>query len=291
VSDEPEITIEANPGTVDREYLSDLRESGVNRVSFGVQSFDDEMLKCLGRIHSSADAVRSFEAARGAGYDNVNADLIFGLPDQSAALWEADLREVLSLRPEHISFYDLQLEEETPLYEDVMSGRLEALSDIEDRKMYHAAVNALTDSGYIHYEISNAALPGKESKHNLKYWSMQDYLGVGLGAHSYIKGRRFYNTEFLRDYIKANNSEQMVSGYYNNTRGDEMSEYIWLGLRRIAGISLSDFFRKFGEDFMNLYAEETEGLIARKLLMREGDKLRLTPLGLDLSNVVFRQFV
>jgi len=291
VSDSPEITVEANPGTVDLDYLLSLKESGVNRISFGVQSFDEEMLERLGRIHTADEAIRSFEAARDAGYDSVNIDLIFGLPDQSAASWNADLRRALSLHPDHISFYGLQLEEETPLYDDVMSGKLEALSDIEDRKMYHAAVEALTGNGYIHYEISNAALPGKASRHNLKYWSMEDYLGVGLGAHSYIKGRRFSNTEFLGDYIKAASSEQMVSSYYNNTRGDEMSEYIWLGLRRTEGISLSDFFRKFGEDFMKLYAEETEDLIARRLLTRDGDKLRLTALGLDLSNVVFREFV
>ncbi|MDR0596558.1 MAG: radical SAM family heme chaperone HemW, partial [Clostridiales Family XIII bacterium] len=285
VAGEPEITVEANPGTVDRQYLAALRESGVNRVSFGVQSFDEKTLERLGRIHTAAEAAGSFMAARDAGFDNINIDLIFGLPAQSAEQWDADLREALSLRPEHISFYGLQLEEETPLYDDVMSGRLDALSDIEDRRMYHSAVEALTRGGYVHYEISNAALPGRESRHNLKYWSMDDYLGIGLGAHSYIQGRRFSNTEFLVDYIKANGSDQMVSNYYNNTRGDEMSEYIWLGLRRTDGISLSDFERKFGVDFLQLYAEETENLIGRKLLTRDGDKLRLTPLGLDLSNV------
>jgi oxygen-independent coproporphyrinogen-3 oxidase len=157
--------------------------------------------------------------------------------------------------------------------------------------MYHAAVDALTAAGYEHYEISNAALPGRRSRHNLKYWSMDDYLGFGLGAHSYLDGRRFVNTEFRGDYIKARTSEQMVSSYYNNTRGDEMSEYIWLGLRRTDGISLSDFSSRFGEDFMTIYEHEAENLIERKLLTRDGDKLRLTALGLDLSNVVFREFV
>jgi oxygen-independent coproporphyrinogen-3 oxidase len=291
VSDDVEITIEANPGTADRGYLQSLRNVGVNRLSFGVQSFDDAMLRRLGRIHTASEAVAAYEAARAAGYDNVNIDLIFGLPDQSAASWARDLANAVSLRPEHLSFYDLQLEEETPLYEDVMSGRLEALSDIDDRRMYHAAVDILTKSGYEHYEISNAALPGKRSRHNLKYWSLDDYLGIGLGAHSYICGRRFSNTEFRGDYIKARGSDQMVSNYYNNTRGDEISEYVWLGLRRTDGISLSDFSARFGEDFMKIFAEETEGLIERRLLTREGDKLRLTALGLDLSNVVFREFV
>jgi oxygen-independent coproporphyrinogen-3 oxidase len=291
VADDAEITVEANPGTVDREYLRAIRDIGANRLSFGVQSFDDCTLMRLGRVHSAREAVDSYAVAREAGYDNVNIDLIFGLPDQSAASWEGDIRTALSLRPDHLSFYDLQLEEETPLYEDVMSGRLEALTDIEDRRMYHAAVDALTAAGYEHYEISNAALPGRRSRHNLKYWSMDDYLGFGLGAHSYLDGRRFTNTEFRGDYIKARSSEQMVSSYYNNTKGDEISEYIWLGLRRTDGISLSDFSARFGEDFMNLYAHETENLIERKLLTRDGDKLRLTALGLDLSNVVFREFV
>jgi oxygen-independent coproporphyrinogen-3 oxidase len=291
VSEDVEITIEANPGTTDMNYMRSLRDVGVNRVSFGVQSFDDAMLLRLGRIHTASEAIIAYEAARAAGYDNVNIDLIFGLPDQSSASWERDLKNVLSLRPDHVSFYDLQLEEETPLYEDVISGRLEALSDIDDRRMYHATVEALTKGGYEHYEISNAALPGKLSRHNLKYWSLDDYLGFGLGAHSYICGRRFSNTEFRGDYIKAHTSDQMVSNYYNNTRGDEISEYVWLGLRRTAGISLSDFSDRFGEDFMKIFAVETEGLIERKLLMREGDKLNLTALGLDLSNVVFREFV
>jgi oxygen-independent coproporphyrinogen-3 oxidase len=291
VADGAEITIEANPGTTDREYLRLVREIGANRISFGVQSFDDDMLQRLGRVHTAREAEESYEAAREAGYDNVNMDLIFGLPDQSAASWARDIDKAIALRPEHISFYDLQLEEETPLYEDVMAGRLEALSDIEDRRMYHAAVDALTAAGYEHYEISNAALPGMRSRHNLKYWSLDDYLGFGLGAHSYINGRRFVNTEFRNDYIKAGSSEQMVSSYYNNTPGDEMSEYIWLGLRRTEGISLSDFSARFGKDFMKLYAVETENLIERKLLTRDGDKLRLTALGLDLSNVVFREFV
>ncbi|MDR2162924.1 MAG: radical SAM family heme chaperone HemW [Clostridiales Family XIII bacterium] len=291
VADDAEITIEANPGTVDREYLRGVREVGANRISFGVQSFDDGTLRRLGRIHTSREAVESYDAARAAGYGNVNIDLIFGLPDQSVGSWAGDIRTSLGLRPDHISFYDLQLEEETPLYEDVISGRLEALSDIEDRRMYHSAVDALTVSGYEHYEISNAALPGMKSRHNLKYWSMDDYLGFGLGAHSYMDGRRFVNTEFRSDYIKAGSSEQMVSSYYNNTPGDEMSEYIWLGLRRTDGISLTDFSERFGEDFMKLYASEMENLIERKLLMCDGDKLRLTALGLDLSNVVFREFV
>jgi oxygen-independent coproporphyrinogen-3 oxidase len=291
VCEDVEITIEANPGTADRSYLQSLRDVGVNRVSFGVQSFDDAMLHRLGRIHTAREAIAAYEAARVAGYDNVNIDLIFGLPDQGPESWARDLDNVLSLRPDHVSFYDLQLEEETPLYEDVMSGRLEALSDIDDRRMYHAAVETLTKGGYEHYEISNAALPGKRSRHNLKYWSMDDYLGFGLGAHSYLCGRRFSNTEFRGDYIKACSSDQMVSSYYNNTRGDEISEYIWLGLRRTDGISLSDFSARFGEDFMKIYAVETEGLIERRLLTREGDKLRLTALGLDLSNVVFREFV
>jgi oxygen-independent coproporphyrinogen-3 oxidase len=291
VTNSPEITVEANPGTVDEICLRSLSDVGVNRLSFGVQSFDDRMLERLGRVHTAREAVESIESARRAGIGNLNIDLIFGLPDQSAESWESDVQTALSLRPEHISFYDLQLEEETPLYEDVISGRLEAISDIEDRLMYHSAVSALTDAGYVHYEISNAALPGMASRHNLKYWSLDNYLGFGLGAHSYMDGRRFSNTEFRGDYIKAMSSDQMVSNYYNNTRGDEISEYVWLGLRRTDGISLSDFRGRFGEDFMHIYAEETEGLIERKLLTRDGDKLRLTALGLDLSNVVFREFV
>jgi oxygen-independent coproporphyrinogen-3 oxidase len=291
VADDAEITVESNPGTVDRAYLERLKESGVNRLSIGVQSFNGEMLELLGRVHSSSEAIGAFEAARAADFDNVNIDLIFGMPGQSVGLWREDLHRAVALGPDHISFYDLQIEEETPIYEDLMSGLLEPISDISDRRMYHAAIETLTNAGYEHYEISNAARPGRRSRHNLKYWSMDDYLGVGLGAHSYIAGRRFVNTEFRSDYITAHDSDHMVSSYYNNTRGDEMSEYIFLGLRRTEGISLSDFALRFGEDFYSLYSTETENLIERRLLKREGDMLKLTPLGLDLSNIVFREFV
>ncbi|MDR1027881.1 MAG: radical SAM family heme chaperone HemW, partial [Clostridiales Family XIII bacterium] len=194
VADDAEVTMEANPGTIGAEGLHDCRRAGVTRLSIGAQSFDPRILGFLGRIHGAEDTRRVYAAARAAGFENINLDLIFGIPSERIETWEGDVAAAVALEPEHISFYSLQFEEGTPLWGDLMDGRIEELSDIEDRRMYHGAIDALAQAGYAHYEISNAAKPGFESRHNLKYWSMDDYLGVGLGAHSYVNGRRFANT-------------------------------------------------------------------------------------------------
>jgi oxygen-independent coproporphyrinogen-3 oxidase len=291
ITDDAEITIEANPGTVSQYDLIDLHRAGVNRISFGVQSFNDKKLRYLGRIHSADAAVKSIYSARRARFKNINIDLIFGVPGETRALWAEDIETAVELSPEHISFYDLQIEEGTPVCDDIVSGSVAEVSEIEDRLMYHDAIKKLTKAGYMHYEISNAARQGHQSRHNLKYWSMQDYIGLGLGAHSYTAGRRFSNTEDLSVYLAADSSAGMTYETYNNKRSDEISEFIFLGLRRTSGISLSAFRERFGVEFDSLFADETRSLIERKLLQRSGDVLKLTQLGLDLSNVVFLEYV
>ncbi|MDR0817217.1 MAG: radical SAM family heme chaperone HemW, partial [Clostridiales Family XIII bacterium] len=290
-SEDAEITIEANPGTVSQYDLIDLHHAGLNRISIGVQSFNDKKLKYLGRIHSADAAIKAVHSARRALFKNINIDLIFGVPAETRALWAADVETAIELSPEHISFYDLQVEEGTPVCEDIINGSVEEVDEIEDRLMYHDAIKKLTKAGYVHYEISNAARPGRQSRHNLKYWGMLDYVGIGLGAHSYTAGRRFSNTEDLAVYLSANSSIEMTGESYNNKRGDEISEFIFLGLRRTAGISLAAFRERFGVEFDTLFADETRSLIERKLLQRNGDILKLTQLGLDLSNVVFVEYV
>lgn len=186
LADDAEVTMEVNPGTVDFESLVRYRKAGINRLSIGVQSFNDEELEFLGRIHSAEDAERCFYDARRAGFENINIDLIFGFPGNTLEMWKKTLKRVIDLQPDHISFYSLQIEEETPLYEMFRKDMVEQISDEINRQMYHDAVQMLKERGYVHYEISNASLPGKQCRHNLKYWSMCDYVGFGLSAHSYL---------------------------------------------------------------------------------------------------------
>ncbi|GHU63076.1 coproporphyrinogen III oxidase [Clostridia bacterium] len=289
--DDCEITIEVNPVSQAREKFRAYRSAGVNRVSIGVQSFDPDVLAFLGRPHTAEEAERAVADARAEGLDNINIDLMFGVPGQDLTSWERDLKKALKLAPEHISFYSLGIEEGTPLFEDLLEDRFVEIDEILDRRMYHLAKEILTDAGFRHYEISNAALPGRESRHNLKYWSMDPYLGLGAAAHSYFGGRRFANTSKLTEYMTAVSVSDMTNWAHENTPGDEMSEFVFLGLRRTEGIRFSDFHTSFGRDFWELYGEETEKLIRRGLLERDGDELRLTDLGLDLANNVFSEYV
>ncbi|MBE6036935.1 MAG: oxygen-independent coproporphyrinogen III oxidase [Clostridiales bacterium] len=288
VADDVEITAEVNPGTIDVDKMSVWGVFGVNRMSIGAQSMDNDLLKTLGRIHTAEEFVNTYETARRYFYKNINVDLIFGIPGQTLEQWEDTLKKVIALDPNHVSFYSLQLEEGTPFYKMVKEGKLVPTADELDRDMYHLAVKMLTEAGYNHYEISNAAKPGFESKHNLKYWSMEEYLGLGLGAHSYLEGKRFSNTTDLEDYI-ANGGG--VVWTYENTEADNISEYLFTGLRKVAGISLSDFEARFGKKLTDVYGKEVEKHIAGGLLVQEGDMLHLTAKGLDVANTVLCDFV
>jgi len=291
VEKEAEITIEANPGTVDQEYLKALNSAGFNRISFGVQSFSQEKLDYLGRIHSADDSKKAFYQAWSAGFSNINIDMIFAVPGETAVSWEEDLGAAMKLAPDHISFYALQIEEGTPVYEDIMNGRAEAVDEIEDRRMYHHAVDTIIAAGYEHYEISNASLPGFRSRHNIKYWSLDDYLGLGLGSHSYISSNRFSNVTEMSEYVLAKDIDSITAESKMNKPGDDMSEYVFLGLRRTEGIDLDDFRKRFGHDFDSVYSDETRSLEERDLLVRSGNMLQLTRLGLDVGNVVFAEYV
>ncbi|MDR0356834.1 MAG: radical SAM family heme chaperone HemW [Clostridiales Family XIII bacterium] len=291
VADDAEVSLEVNPGTADENKLAAYRNAGVTRLSIGAQSFDSDTLKFLGRIHTERDTLRTFALARDVGFENVNIDLIFGMPDETPETWKRDIETAVAMEPEHISFYSLQIEEGTPLFGDMERGRFETLSDIDDRRMYHAAIETLEGAGYVHYEISNAAKPGFASRHNLKYWSMEDYLGVGLGAHSYAGGRRFANTDVWNDYMGACDHDMMTTWSHKNSRGEDISEYVFLGLRKTEGIDLEQFRRHFGKDFWEIYNEETRMLMERGLLEHSDGILRLTRLGLDLSNRVFSEYV
>lgn len=287
-----EITIEANPGTLTMEKLELYRQSGINRLSLGLQSADDQELNYLGRIHTYEDFLKSYQRARQAGFTNINVDLMSALPGQDLHSWKTTLRKVLMLKPEHISAYSLILEEGTPFFERYEKGLLEPASEELDREMYHWAVDYLAEQGYGQYEISNFARTGKESRHNCIYWRAEEYLGLGLGAHSYLAGERFHNPYSLRDYIAAAGEvSRLKEEVQQITREDALAEFMFLGLRLTEGASFLRFRERFGTEMQTIYGKEISELINLGLLEETEKGIRLTRRGIDVSNVVFEKFL
>lgn len=287
-----EVTVEANPGTVDGAGLTELRQAGVNRLSIGVQSFHDRLLGVLGRIHSAAQAVQAVQLARKAGFDNLNLDFIFGIPGQTNHDWRETLHRAVEIAPEHIAAYSLQLEEGTPLAQAAERGAICACPEETELTMYRDAVAFLTAHGYSHYELSNFARPGRQCAHSLVYWLNQPYLGLGPAAHSLIKGVRFANDISLAGYSDMLSREEYpVENRTRLTAADEISETMFLGLRLTAGVDLNQFYRRFGRRAEDIYRNEIAGLIQKGLLEISEGSLRLTTKGLPLANVVFREFV
>ena len=311
-----EVSFEANPGTVDRAYLSGLLRLGVNRLSLGVQSFQDDELRTLGRIHTAEEAREAFRLARQAGFANVNLDLIYGLPRQTLTGWQRTLNEAIALGPDHLSLYALTLEEGTRLAEDVACGRLLRPDADLAADMYVWAEEALAAAAYQHYEISNWALPGGRCRHNLTYWLNRPYLGLGAGAHSCLGGFRFANVRDPREYVRlvkegaelqraadglASSSfaslRTSLAGLLHVVLAEEvstaraMAETAVLGLRLVEGLSLAEFRRRFGAELMSAYGPQVEELETLGLLERANGCLRLTPRGRLLGNEVFERFL
>lgn len=288
-----EITLEVNPGTVDLSRLMGFKRAGVNRLSLGVQSFKDKTLEMLGRIHSSGASLEAFNDARRAGFDNVGIDLIFGVPGQGLGDWEEDIEMVLTIRPEHISTYSLTIEKGTPFYKLAQEGLLTSPSDDEEAEMYESAISRFKGSGYIHYEISNFALPGMESRHNQRYWLYKDYIGLGAGAHSYLGsvpsfGVRWWNEKAPFIYMERIEREgNAMEGREFLTREEAITEGIFLGLRRPEGLDKGWFLRRFGIGLESTYPETIGRLKDRGLLLEEGRFIKLSHQGLLLSNEVF----
>jgi len=288
-----EVTVEANPGTVDEGYLAGLRAAGVNRISLGVQSFDDGELRLLGRIHNADQAQQAYHQARAAGFRNVNLDLIFGLPGQTVGRWRATLQQALDFGPEHLSLYALTLEEHTPLAGRIARGELPAPDDDLAAEMYELAEAELAHAGYVHYEISNWARPGFECQHNLIYWRNQPYLGLGAGAHSWSAGCRWANVCVPQTYI-----EEMTGGHQPVAEHEvigtalEMAETAILGLRLVEeGVNLGAFRARFGADFAAVYEREVRELVDLGLLEATPNRVRLTRRGRLLGNQVFQCFL
>lgn len=288
-----EITIEVNPGTVTLEKLEDYNKVGINRLSIGLQSTHEHLLKEIGRIHTYLDFLDTFRFAREAGFENINVDLMIGLPNQTLAEVQDSIEEIVSMEPEHISVYSLILEEGTPLFKKVEEG-LELPDEELERKMYWNVKRILEANGYNHYEISNFAKQGYESKHNLDCWNQKEYIGFGVAAHSYTNGIRYSNIENLEQYIKNYDEDKTEENLVFHEKQDMeamQKEYMLLGLRKIDGVSIQEFKIKFVANPVFLYHSELEKLVNEELLEIDGDMIKLTNKGLDLANIVWEEFV
>ncbi|GFR34524.1 radical SAM family heme chaperone HemW [Thermobrachium celere] len=287
-----EYTIEANPGTLNKEKLILLKNYGINRLSLGLQSVDDKMLKKLGRIHKYEDFLKNYFDARDVGFTNINVDIMFNLPNQTKEEFMFNLYELIKINPEHISCYSLIIEEGTKFYEMHVKNELMLLDEEEERLIYHEINNVLKQNGYIQYEISNYAKKGYECKHNIIYWTDEEYIGVGAGAHSYYEGKRFNNISNVYEYInKIKLYNSAVEECINLTEAEHMSEFIFLGLRMNRGININQFKSKFNKDIMEIYSKEINELINNGLIEKVGENIRLTEKGRDLSNLVFVSFI
>lgn len=294
IMEDAEITVEANPATLSDEKMERYLRKGVNRLSIGVQSFDNHILGILGRIHNKNDAFYSFQRAKKAGFENINLDIMFGIPGQTMKMWKDTVRQCIFLRPTHISLYSLQIEEGTEFYKMIYEdGQLDPLPEITDREMYHAALKMMRTAGYEHYEISNGALPGCRSRHNMKYWSYAEYLGLGLGASSFVDGSRFKNCDKMHDYISAikQNVAPVDAGSVENyTTREEMGIFVFTGLRKAEGISLDDFRKVFREDFFSVYDRSILNKY-KGMLIFDGERLYLSERGMDISNTIMAEFI
>ncbi len=290
-----EVTLEANPGTVTAENLAGYRSAGVNRLSLGVQSLDDRFLALLGRVHTAAEARQAVALARRAGFDNLGIDLIHSLPGQSLAQWQGTLREAVALGPEHVSAYGLSIEEGTPFAASLACGELNLPDEEESVRMIETTLETLAAAGFEPYEIANFARPGQRSRHNQVYWQRGSYLGFGAGAHSFLAGRwgvRWHNPSELTAYqgtIAAGFPAELDRTVL--TEQEARSEFMFLGLRLLEGVSDAAFRAAFGLGLAEAWPTEIDAQIAAGLLERDKDRLRLTRPGLLLSNRVFAAFV
>ncbi len=292
IAKDAEITIEANPGTLTREKLISLKNLGVNRLSIGLQAYQNQLLKIMGRIHTVEDFEKNFETARNVGFDNINIDLIFGLPNQEVEDFDETLKKVLHIFPEHISCYSLSVEEDTEFYRRQQEGTLALPSEDDEREMYYRAIELLTNKGYNHYEISNFAMPGRESKHNMIYWTYQEYLGLGAGAHSFLDNKRFYNYSSIQAYIKSiNEHSNAVANIEPISVEEQQAEFCFLGLRLLDGLDKKAFQKRFGKKFTQVYGRAIEKLKEQELIKENTNKIRLTSRGLDFANIVFAEFL
>ncbi len=287
-----EITVEANPGSVSRVYLEGLRAAGINRLSFGVQSFDDSELQMLGRTHTAREARLAVKLARAAGFTNLSLDLIAGLPEQKMESWRRNLEEAFALRPNHLSVYLLELYKDTPLLQRIERGQLRAIDEELAVEMYFALLDEAAVRGYEHYELSNWAQPGYESRHNLKYWTGAPYWAFGVSAAGYNGSARWSNTRNLHEYLaRLEGGHSPVVEWIELNEDDRQSESLFLRLRLKDGIDLSAHRARFGVDVIERYGAKLERLREAGLIELDGESLKLSRAGTVLANEVFEVFV
>ncbi len=295
VEEAAEITLEVNPGTATPEKLKRYKELGINRLSIGVQSANEAELKLLGRIHSFEEAKNTVQWAREAGFENISLDLMSALPGQTLEDYKQNVEAILALNPEHISSYSLIIEEKTPFYEQYAEGKekeAELPDEETDRAMYAYTKERLKEAGYERYEISNYAKTGYESRHNSSYWTGVEYLGVGLGASSLFTNARYHNETDLTVYIEETEAGKDVRREIERlVQTEQMEEFMILGLRRMCGISRTEFQNRFGRPLEVIYGNALQKLKQQGLLTVEGDRVALTELGIDVSNQVFVEFI
>ena len=296
IEPDAEITLEANPGTVDLAKLGGMRAAGVNRISFGAQSFNAATLKFLGRIHCADETRAAARMAHRAGFDRLNLDLIFAVPGQTVADVLFDIESVAALEPDHISAYNLTFEEGTAFFTDLKRGRIKQLASDEQAAMYQTVREEIPRRGYAMYEISNYAPPGHEARHNLTYWRAQTYLGIGAGAHSYAGdgrgGRRWWNEKLPARYIAAIEERKSAeTGAETIDEAGAQSEFVFLNLRLREGFARADFHARFGRSFESIFGSVATPLIENGLLTLERGRIKLTDRGLEMADSVFAEFV
>ncbi len=291
-NDVPEFTVECNPGTVDAAYLTMLKAGGVNRLSFGVQSFKDSLLQSIGRIHSGQEAVMAVREAQAVGFTNISVDLMYGLPRQTLADVAESIAQAQALGIQHISIYGLQLEEGTVFAQQYDQGKLLLPAEEAAEAMYDYLNAELPRQGFARYEVSNFAQPGRESRHNLSYWQDVPYLGLGAAAHSYLAGRRYENTADIAAYIaKIKTGESVRQLEEEPTRQHAMEEFAFLALRTVTGLSREKFAAKFQVELDDIYGASIKKMAAQGLLIVDAEGCRLTAKGFKYGNVVFAEFL
>ena len=289
-----EITIEVNPGTVIKEKLQDYKEVGINRLSIGLQCVQDRLLKLLGRIHTYEEFLNTYNLAKETGFENINVDLMLGLPNQSIEDLKESLNKIIELNPNHISTYSLIVEEGTNIFNQIENNELQLPDEELERNMYWYVRNTLESNGYNHYEISNFSKKGKESRHNMNCWNQEEYIGFGVAAHSYINDIRFYNTINLDEYIRNINNNELEKNKIieeEQTLEEKKKEFMMLGFRKIEGVNISKFKEKFVDNPIFIYKKRINKLVEEGLIEIDLNNIKLTNKGIDFANLVFEEFI
>ncbi len=287
-----EFTMECNPGTLNKEKLKIMKDNNVNRLSIGLQSIHNNLLKKIGRIHTYEQFKENYYMAKEIGFENINIDIMFGLPNMTVPMWRETLLEMVKLNPEHISAYSLIIEENTCFYKLYNDNKLTIPKEEEEREMYHITKDVLKEYGYNQYEISNYAKKSRQCSHNIVYWKCEEYIGTGVSASSFVNNKRITNIDDISFYInRIKNHESVSKEIYENSPEDSMEEFMFMGLRMIEGVDINRFNEKFKKNIYDVYGKEIKKHINNELLVSSQGKLYLTPKGIELSNYVMSDFI